>query len=54
MKKQLIVLLGLLTVVIYGCSRGAQEDVKELGNDVKRDVQKAARNVDDAAKDAMD
>ena len=50
--------LGLVIVfsalMIAGCSEQTQGNVKELGNVLKRDVNKAARNVDDAVKDAVD
>ena len=50
-------LLGMLFIVMFavqGCSRQATDDLKELGNDTQRDINKAARNIDDKVKDAVD
>ena len=46
--------LFTLMLVLQGCSRETQSDVKELGNDMKRDVNKAAQEVDAAVQDAVD
>lgn len=60
MKKQMMkapvtgLLMVLFALSVQGCSQSTQDSVKELGNDMQRDVNKAARNVDDAVKDAVD
>lgn len=45
---------AVLMLSAYGCSPAVREDVSEMGNDMKRDVKKAARNIGDAAADATD
>ena len=50
-------LLGVLFIVmltLQGCTRQTSDDLKELGNDAKRDINKAARNIDDKVQDAVD
>lgn len=54
MKTRIWMVCALLVLSAYGCSQGVRDDAKELGNDMKRDVKKATRNVQDAAQDAMD
>ena len=48
--------LGLIVFAIFvlqGCSDQTSRDMKELGNDAKRDINKAARNIDDKVEDAV-
>lgn len=56
MKKRIIALLAVTLVAgsAYGCSREARDSAKELGNDMKRDVKEAGRDIRDAAQDATD
>ena len=54
MKKHVWFACALLVLSAYACSPAVREDVNELGNDAKRDVKKAARNIGDAAQDATD
>jgi hypothetical protein len=51
-KGMVFLLIGLL--MLQGCSHETTGDLKELGHDAKRDIEKAARNVDDKVKDAVD
>ena len=55
MKK--IKIAGMLVVAmlaVQGCTKQTSNDLKELGNDAKRDINKAARNIDDKVQDAVD
>lgn len=56
MKKEMMVITAafLTGLVLVSCSPESRDSVKELGNDMKRDVNKAAQNVDRAVEDAMD
>jgi len=54
MKK--IEVLGILTllVALQGCSRETQNDLEEAGHDAKRDINRAAQNIQDKVEDAVD
>ena len=52
--KKLMLVLMMAVIAMQGCSRQTTDDLQELGNDAQRDINKAARNVDDAVKDATD
>lgn len=43
-----------LLAVVQGCSYESRDTAKELGNDLKRDVNAGAQKVDRAVQDAVD
>ena len=53
MKIRTFIALSVLLIVVGGCSREVQHDSKELGSDLKRDVNQAAREVDAKVDDAV-
>ena len=46
--------LVFVFVLAQGCSDQTRGDLKEVGSDMKRDINKTARNVDDKVQDAVD
>ena len=52
--KKLLAIGVVMMLALQGCSKQATDDLKELGNDAKRDINKAARNIDDKVQDAVD
>ena len=52
--KKALGLIVLSLFVLQGCSQQTSNDLKELGNDAKRDINKTARDIDDKVQDAVD
>lgn len=55
MKKwTMFVLIAFVSLLAQGCSHETSADLKEVGRDMKRDINKAARDVDDKVQDAVE
>jgi hypothetical protein len=54
MKKAEALGILVLFVALQGCSREVNDDLKEAGNDAKRDMNKAAQNIEDTVQDAVE
>ncbi len=55
MKKLMVLaVMGMMAMSIVGCSSESQNSAKELGNDMKRDINKVAQDVDRKVDDATD
>jgi hypothetical protein len=54
MKKFAWVLGALVVLAVQGCSAESRGTAKELGNDMKRDINAGAQKVDRAVEDAVD
>lgn len=52
--KKLFLILFATGLIVQGCSDKTQDDIKELGHDIKTDVTTAARNVDDKVHETLD
>ena len=49
-----IIFSTLFLLTVQGCSSETRGSVKELGNDIKRDIHKTAQDVDRKVQDAAD
>jgi hypothetical protein len=56
MKRRMGILMIVASVFMLaqGCSDQTQGDMKELGSDLERDVNDAARKIDNKVQDAVD